>query len=295
MSFAGSIVAMTTPWNDDLSNIDYGAVKDLVEWHIASGTDGIVPAGSTGESATLSHQEQGELIAKTVEFAAGRLKILAGAGSNRTDEAVSLAKAAKAAGADGILVITPYYNRPTPEGQYRHFGAIAEQCDLPMVIYNVPSRTGTNMLPDTIIRIARSFPTIKGIKEASGIIDQAGQIIDQLGDSFEVISGDDSLTVPMMSIGGRGVISVIANVAPAEVKAMTAAALAGDFAKAREWHYKLLPLMKACFIETNPGPVKTALSMLGRIRANLRLPLVEPQPECRQAITDAMRKAGLVQ
>ena len=293
MNFAGSYVALVTPWNKDLSNVDFGAFKELVEWHVAAGTDGLVPAGTTGESATLSHKEHEELITRTVEAAAGRVKVVAGAGSNRTDEAISLARHAKAAGADGILVITPYYNRPTPEGLYQHFGAIADVCDLPMVMYNVPSRTGTNLLPATVARIARAHPTIKAIKEASGVLDQSSQIIETLGDAFDVISGDDSLTLPMMALGGKGVISVVANIAPAEVKAMTAAALAGDFAMAREWHYKLMPLVKACFVETNPAPVKMALSMLGKINARLRLPLVEPQPESRQAISDAMRKAGI--
>ncbi len=294
MIFRGSYVALVTPWTKDLSGIDYAALKDLIDWHIASGTDGIVPAGTTGESATLTHKEHGELIRQTVKLAAGKVKVVAGAGSNSTNESVSLAKHAKEVGADGILVITPYYNRPTPEGLYRHFGAVAESCDLPMMMYNVPSRTGTNMLPDTVVRLAQSYPSITNIKEASGSLDQAGQIIARLGDSFGVVSGDDSLTIPMMAIGGVGVVSVAANVAPAEVKHMVAAALAGDFAKARELHYRLLPLMKACFIETNPAPAKTALQMLGKIDGRMRLPMVEPKPESRQCIREALAKVGLV-
>ena len=294
MSFSGSYVALVTPWNKDLSDIDFGALKELVEWQIASGTDGIVPAGTTGESSTLSHKEQERLITETVKAVAGRCKVVAGAGSNRTDESLSLARHAKDAGADGILVITPYYNRPTPEGLYRHFGTVAENCDLPMMMYNVPTRTGTNMLPDTVVKIAKAFPSIVAIKEASGSVDQTSQIIAALGNKFEVVSGDDSLTLPLVSVGGKGVVSVVANLAPAEVKKMTIAALAGDFATARDWHYKLMPLMKACFVETNPAPTKAGLEMMGKISSRMRLPMVDPKPESKQIIMDALRKVGLV-
>lgn len=294
MSFSGSYVALVTPWTKDLSDIDFGALKELIEWQIASGTDGIVPAGTTGESATLSHKEQERLIAETVKICAGRCRVLAGAGSNRTDESISLAKHAKDSGADGILVITPYYNRPTPEGLYRHFGAVAESCDLPMMMYNVPSRTGTNMLPDTVTRIAKAYPSILAVKEASGSLDQASQIVHSAPPAFEVISGDDSLTLPLVAVGGKGVVSVAANVAPAEVKQMTAAALAGDFAKARELHYTLLPLMKACFVETNPAPAKTALEMMGKISSRMRLPMVEPKPESKQVVMAALKQLGIL-
>lgn len=292
MYFQGSYVALITPWNKDLSGIDFGALKALIDWHVASGTDGILPAGTTGESATLTHSEQRELVAKTVEYVAGRCKVLAGAGSNSTSEAISLAKSAKSAGADSILVITPYYNRPTPEGLFRHYSSVAEACELPLMIYNVPSRTGTNILADTVSRIRKACPTVMGIKEASGSVDQTSQLLAQ--SDIEVMSGDDSLAVPMMAVGATGVVSVIANIAPAEVKAMMVAALAGDFAKAREWHYRLFPIMKACFIETNPGPVKFGLSKLGRCSAEMRLPMVTPKPENQEAILAAMRKVGLV-
>lgn len=288
MHFAGSYAALVTPWNKNLSDIDFGALRELLDWHAASGTAGIVPAGTTGESATLTHKEQEKLISEAVRLAAGRMKVVAGAGSNRTDEALSLAKHAKAVGADGILVITPYYNRPTPEGLFRHFGAIAENCDLPMMMYNVPSRTGTNMLPDTVARIAKAYPHVVSLKEASGSVDQTCQIVADLGDAFEVVSGDDSLTVPLMAVGARGVVSVVANIVPAEMKKMVDAALA------RDWHYRLFPLMKACFVETNPAPVKTALEMMGRIDARMRLPMVEPKPESKRAVMDALRKAGVV-
>ena len=293
MRFSGSYVALVTPWTKDLSNIDYGAVKELVEWHIASGTDGIVPAGTTGESPTLSHKEQGELIGQMVKMVAGRCKVVAGAGSNSTAESISLATHAKDAGADGIMVITPYYNRPTPEGLYRHFAAVAEKCGLPTMIYNVPSRTGTNMLPETVARVNRDFPNIRAIKEASGSVDQASQIVSLT--KMDVMSGDDSLALPLMSVGGTGVVSVIANIAPAETKKMIAAALAGDFVKAREWHHKLLPIMKACFVETNPGPVKAALRLMGKGDGRMRLPMAEPKPENEKILLEAMRKVGLVQ
>lgn len=294
MRFEGSYVALVTPWTRDLSSIDYEALKDLIEWQVTSGTDGILPAGTTGESPTLTHDEQVQLIEKTVEFVGGRCKVLAGAGSNNTTESLFFANAAKTAGADAILVITPYYNRPTPEGLYRHFAAVAEGCgDMPIMVYNVPGRTGTNMSPQTIARVNRDYPQICSVKEASGSVDQAGQIISLT--KMDVMSGDDSLTVPIMSIGGTGIVSVIANIVPAETKAMTAAAAAGDFAKARELHHKLLPLMKACFIETNPGPVKAALQRMGRCSGAMRLPMVSPTAESVKTIKEAMRKVGIAQ
>ncbi len=293
MSFTGSYVALVTPWNKDLSGIDYGALRDIIEWHIESGTDGIVPAGTTGESATMTHEEHDSVIQKTVEFVNGRCKVLAGAGSNSTAEAISLAKRAKAAGADSLLVITPYYNRPTPEGLYRHFGAVAENCDLPMMIYNVPSRTGTNILPETVLRINRDFPSVSGVKEASGNVDQSSLIVGGCGGRMEVMSGDDSLTLPIMAVGGTGVVSVIANIAPKETKALVSAALSGDYAKAREWHHRLMPIMKACFVETNPAPVKAALEMMGRLNGRMRLPMAEVTPHSADIIRDALGKAAV--
>lgn len=292
MHFSGSYVALVTPWNKDLSGIDFGALKELIEWHIASGTNGMVPAGTTGESATLTHSEHHELIAKTVEFVAGRCTVLAGADSNSTAESISLAKHAEKAGADAILVITPYYNRPTQEGLYRHFGTVAEACSLPMVVYNVPARTGTNILPETIVRISTAYPAVSAVKEASGFMDQASQVIAR--STMEVLSGDDSLTLPIMAIGGKGGVSVVANLAPAEMAQMCAAALSGDYLKAREMHYRLLPLMKACFIETNPAPVKTALAMLGKAPGGMRLPMVALKHESRVALEEALRMSGLI-
>ncbi len=292
MEFSGSYVAIVTPWNKDLSSIDYGAYKELIEWQIASGTDGILPAGTTGESPTLSHAEHNELIAKTVEFVNKRCKVMAGAGSNSTAETLSLSKHAKQDGADSILVITPYYNRPTQQGLYRHFAAVAEQVDLPTMIYNIPSRTGVNMLPETVARVRRDFPQVRGIKESTGNVDQSSQLL-ALAD-MDIMSGDDSLALPIMSVGGTGVVSVIANIAPAETKQMITYAQNNDFAKAREMHMRLLPIMKACFIETNPGPVKAALRLMGKGTGSLRLPMVEPMPETEKALVEAMRKVGLV-
>ncbi|MCD7896744.1 MAG: 4-hydroxy-tetrahydrodipicolinate synthase [Planctomycetaceae bacterium] len=292
MQFSGSYVALVTPWTKDLSGIDFAALKDLIDWHVESGTDGILPAGTTGESATLTHAEHRELVTKTVEYVAGRCKVLAGAGSNSTREVIDLAKHAKSAGADAALVITPYYNRPTPEGLYQHFKAVAEACDLPVMIYNVPSRTGTNILPDTVVRINKDCPTVCSIKEASGVVDQSSQIIN--ASPVQVMSGDDALALPIMAVGGTGVVSVIANVAPAETKKFMDAALSGDYAAAREWHHKLLPLMKACFVEVNPAPAKAALEIMGRLSGRMRLPMVDIKPESRKVVEAALRKVGLV-
>ncbi|MDR1519782.1 MAG: 4-hydroxy-tetrahydrodipicolinate synthase [Planctomycetota bacterium] len=293
MDFSGCFTALATPWTRDLSAVDYGALRELIDWQIESGVNGLVAAGTTGESATMTHSEQEELIARIVGMAAGRRPVLAGAGSNNTAESTTLARAARAAGADALLVITPYYNRPTQEGLYRHFATLAQISDLPIMIYNVPARTGVNILPETIARIHRSFPHVNAVKEASGNVDQTSQII-QSAPGIRVLSGDDSLTLPVMALGGSGVVSVIANLAPGETSRMAAAALAGDFAKAREWHQKLFPLMKACFLETNPGPVKTGLKLLGRAGSSLRPPMVEPSRETAEAMSAALRKIGIM-
>ena len=290
--FSGSYVAIVTPWNNDATAIDFGALKELIEFHAAAGTDGIVIPGTTGESATLTHPEQNELVRRVVEMVAGRMKVVAGAGSNSTAEAVLLAKAGKAAGADGLMVITPYYNRPTPEGLVRHFRAVGEATDLPIMAYNVPSRTGTNMLPPTVARIRKEVPTVVSLKEASGSVDQSSQIL-EISD-IEIISGDDSLALPLMAVGAKGVVSVAANVMPTEIKKMVSAAQAGDYKTAREWHYKLLPLMRAVFFETNPGPAKAALRMMGRGNGVLRLPLCEMLPENESKLREVLKGYGLV-
>jgi 4-hydroxy-tetrahydrodipicolinate synthase len=284
--------ALATPWTEDRSRIDYEALEDLVNWQIESGTDGLIAAGTTGESATMTHSEQEELIARMVGIAAGRRPVLAGAGSNNTIESTTLARVATSAGADALLVITPYYNRPTQEGIYRHFAAIAEASPLPIMIYNVPSRTGVNILPETIGKIHRNFPQASLVKEASGNILQVDVLLRQFP-GIKVFSGDDSLTLPILAMGGVGAVSVIANLVPRENSLMVAAALAGDFAEARKWHRRLAPLMRACFLETNPGPVKAALRMMGKCSGGLRLPMIEPGPECEEAVRAALREIGL--
>ena len=266
-------------------------MKELVEFHIKNGTSGIVPCGTTGESATLSFDEHERVIGEVVNFAAGRIPILAGAGSNNTMEALTLTKHAKKVGAAGVLLITPYYNKPTPEGLLRHYKLIAESVDIPIVVYNVPSRTGISILPETVAKLAQ-IKNIVGIKEASGSIDQVTQIL-QLCD-ITVLSGDDSLTLPIMSVGGKGVISVVANVVPADTAALTRYCLEGNFEAAKKCHYKLFPLCKVMFIETNPIPVKTAMKLLGRINGELRLPLCEMTKEHEGQLAGILKNYGLV-
>ena len=291
-SFSGSYAAIVTPWTADGSKIDYDAFSRLIEWHIESGTDGIVPAGTTGESATLTHDEHDELVARTVQLVKKRCKVVAGAGSNATAETVKLVKRAAAAGADGALVITPYYNRPTPEGLYRHFLEAAAAADLPIMMYNVPSRTGTDMQVDAIARIRRACPRIVSVKEASGSADRTGRILAEC--DIEVMSGDDSLTLPLMALGALGVVSVAANVAPAGIKAMVKAAAAGDFAAARAEHYAWLPLMRDLFIETNPIPAKTALAWMGRINPAVRPPLCPMTPPHEDALRATLARLHLL-
>lgn len=289
--FSGSNVALITPFTEDGSRIDYDLLGELIEWHIASGTDGIMPAGCTGEAATLSHEEQKQLIRFCVEKVAGRRKVIPGTGSNNTPEALTLTRFAKEVGADGGLVITPYYNKPTPEGQFRHYKLLAET-GLPIMIYNVPGRTGVKMLPETIARLANEVPNVVSIKEACGSLDQISSILELC--KIEVLSGDDSLTLPMMSVGAQGVVSVVANLVPERVKALCDAARAGDYAKARTIHYELLPLCKAMFIETNPICIKTALSLTGKIKFSIRMPLCEMMADTRAQLEATLRRTGLI-
>jgi 4-hydroxy-tetrahydrodipicolinate synthase len=270
----GSIVALVTPFKANF-DIDYEAVGRLIEWHIDQGADGIVPCGCTGEAATLSHEEQIGVIRYTVERVAGRVPVIAGAGSNSTREAVSLTLHAKEAGADAALSITPYYNKPTPAGQIAHYEAIADEAGFPIILYNVPGRTGTKMLPETIAALAR-HPHIAAIKEACGSVDQVSEILTLC--DLTVVSGDDSNTLPMMAVGATGVISVAANVAPAKVSALCKAAEEGRYDDARALHYELMPLFKALFAETNPMPAKAALAKMGLIENVLRLPLTPMLP-----------------
>lgn len=266
--FKGSIVALVTPFSS--GKVDEAKLRELVEYHIKGGTDAISPCGTTGESPTLTHEEHKKVIQIVIEQANKRVPVIAGTGSNATDEAVDLTRFAKRAGADASLQVCPYYNKPTPEGQYRHFEKIAKEADIPIILYNIPGRTGINMTPETIARLSK-IETIVAVKEAAGSLDQVSQIISLC--DITVLSGDDSLTLPMMSVGAKGVISVAANIVPKDVVAMTHHALKGAYDKARELHYKLLPLCKVLFIETNPIPVKTAMEALGMIKGELRLPL----------------------
>jgi 4-hydroxy-tetrahydrodipicolinate synthase len=267
--FAGVTVALVTPFKS--GNVDFEALGRLVDWHVEQGTDCLAPVGTTGESPTLDHEEHERVIAAVVERARGRIKVMAGTGSNSTREALRLTKFAQRAGANAALMVGPYYNKPTQEGYYRHFAAVAEAVDLPIVLYNIPGRTGSNILPETIARLAK-LPTIVAIKEATGSMDQASSIA-ALCD-LTLLSGDDSLTLPLMSIGGRGVVSVVGNIVPRDMKAMVAAFDAGNLAEARRWHYKLFPLCRDMLgAATNPIPIKTAMKMLGRDSGELRLPL----------------------
>ncbi|MBA5870683.1 MAG: 4-hydroxy-tetrahydrodipicolinate synthase [Nitrospira sp. CR2.1] len=289
--FTGSLVAIVTPFRN--GKLDERALGDLIEWQISSGTHGIVPCGTTGESATLTHAEHDRVVAFTVEVVKRRVPVVAGTGSNSTDEAIALTKHAKAAGVDGALLITPYYNKPTQEGLYLHYKAIAEAVDLPLVVYNIPGRTGVNMLPSTIARLT-VCPTVVAVKEGSGNVQQASEIIQLCGERLTVLAGDDALTLPMMAVGGKGVITVTANLLPAKMAQLVNAFRAGRVDEARALHYQLYPLFTALFYETNPIPVKEALHMMGKIDPELRLPLCPMGSENREKLLQVMKAAGLV-
>lgn len=289
--FTGSLVAIVTPFRN--GRLDERALGDLIEFQIANGTDGIVPCGTTGESATLSHEEHERVVSLTVEVVKRRVPVIAGTGSNSTDEAIAFTKHAKAVGADGALLITPYYNKPTQEGLFQHYKAIAEAVDLPLVLYNIPGRTCVNMAPATVARLT-AFPTIVATKEGSGSLQQVSDIIHQCGDRITVLSGDDGLTLPMIAVGAKGVITVTANVAPADMAGMVDAALAGQLDSARSLHYKLSPLFNALFYETNPIPVKAALAMMGKIDGELRLPLSPLSSENREKLSHVLKDYGLI-
>jgi 4-hydroxy-tetrahydrodipicolinate synthase len=263
-------VAIVTPFRNGA--VDFEELNRLVDWHVEQGTDALVPTGTTGESPTLDHDEHDRVTAAVCERAAGRIKVVAGTGSNSTAEAIHLTKFAKKVGADASLQVGPYYNKPTQEGYVRHFAAIADAVDLPQILYNIPGRTGSNILPETVIRIAEEIPLVVGIKEASGSLDQVSQIAG--GCALTVLSGDDSLTLPIMSVGGEGVVSVVGNVVPRDMKAMVDAYRAGRSAEALRWHRKLFELGRNLLgVATNPIPVKAALKLLGRGTGELRLPL----------------------
>jgi len=272
--FTGCYTALVTPFTKN-GAVDEACFKDLVEAQIAGGVDGLVPCGTTGESPTLSHEEHNHVIELVVKFAAGRCKIIAGTGSNSTDEAIQMTSHAKKVGADASLQVAPYYNKPTQAGLYAHFRTIAEACDIPLVLYNVPGRCGVDIANDTMARLRRDLPKhIVGLKEATGNVDRVSQMRALVDRDFCILSGDDSLTLSMMAIGAQGVISVASNVMPREVTDLTHAALKGDYERAGRIHAKLFPLFKDLFIETNPIPVKAALALMGQIEEAYRLPLL---------------------
>ena len=290
--FTGSMVAIVTPFKN--GQLDESALKTLIDFQINEGTSVIVPCGTTGESATLSHEEHERVIALTVQITAGRAKVLAGAGSNNTTEAVRLHQSCKKAGADGALHITPYYNKPPQEGLFQHFLAVAKSCDLPVVLYNVPGRTSLNMTPDTVMRLA-ALDTVIGIKEASGNLEQASEIIARAPKSFSLYSGEDALTYPLYALGARGVISVTANVTPGDLAAQYTAIKKNDHTTALAIHNRLFNLHRAMFWETNPIPVKTALALMGLIQEEFRLPLVAMTPSLREKLKSLLQSMGILQ
>ncbi len=289
--FHGSLVAIVTPFKK--GKLDEKALGDLIDWQIAQGTHGIVPCGTTGESATLTHEEHERVVAFTVEAAKKRVPVIAGSGSNSTEEAIALTRHAKKAGADGALLITPYYNKPTQEGLYRHYKAVAEAVDLPIVLYNIPGRTSVNMLPATVARLS-SIKHIVAIKEGSGSLQQVSDIVQACGERLTVLSGDDALTLPMMALGAKGVITVTANIVPKDMAKMVEAFTAGKLAEARKLHYKMSPLFTALFYETNPIPVKEAMGMMGKCSAELRLPLCPMAADTRDKLSRALKDYGLI-
>ena len=287
----GAIVAIVTPFRN--GKVDEEALRRLIEEQIMAGTDGIAPCGTTGESTTLSHEEHDRVIEITVDAVKKRVPVIAGTGSNSTAEALRLTKHAWEAGADAALIVCPYYNRPTQEGLYLHYRAIAEEVPVPIIVYNIPGRTGTNMLPETLARLAK-IPNIIGVKEASGSIKQMSDVIQLCGADFDVLSGDDIFTLPLLALGGKGVISVISNVVPGDMAGMVDAFAAGDLEKARQLHYRMSPLIDALFIETNPIPVKAALAMMGKIAYELRLPLCRMAEKNEAALKKVMQDYGLI-
>ncbi len=288
----GCGTALITPF---LANgkVDEKALASLVNWQIQEGIHFLVPCGTTGESPTLQHEEHLAVVDITVKTAAGRVPVIAGAGGNDTLKIIALIAELKSLGVDGILSVSPYYNKPTQEGIYQHFRAIAESTDLPIIVYNVPGRTGSNILPDTLLRLAE-IPNIAGVKEASGDISQIGEICTKAPARFRILSGDDSLTLPVIALGGHGIISVASNEAPAMMSRFTAACLEGRWDEARNWNRKLYPLMKINFVETSPIPVKAALAMMGKIEEVYRLPLVRISEGARAKVASVLSNLGLV-
>ena len=290
--FEGSFVALVTPFKDDES-LDEAKLKELIEFQIDGGTHGIVPCGTTGESPALSDEEHDRVVGLTVETVNGRVPIIAGAGSNSTTRTLRATKHAKAAGADAALIVTPYYNKPNQQGLYAHYMKIAESVDIPIIIYNVPGRCGTDILSETVARLAE-HPNIVGLKEATGDLKRSSELVSMCPDDFVVLSGDDINTLPILSVGGKGVISVVANVAPADIAATCNAFKAGDIEVARKLHYKTMPLAVDLFIETNPIPAKTALMLMGKLNGKLRLPLAPLTNANLEKLRQTLKDTGLI-
>jgi len=289
--FEGILTALVTPFRD--GEIDEQALRAMVARQIDAGVTGLVPCGSTGESATLSHVEHRRVVEIVVESAAGQVQVVAGTGSNSTQEAIELTQHARQAGADGALLLSPYYNKPTQEGIYQHFAAIARETSFPLVLYNIPGRTASNILPDTIGRLAE-LEHVVGVKEACGDLDQVAHVVACCPPDFDVLSGDDALTLPMLSLGGKGCISVTSNVAPREMCALASAYRAGQTTRAREVHYDLLRLFDALFCETNPIPVKAALALMGEIDDEIRLPLTPISEPARERLQVVLKDLGIL-
>jgi len=290
--FKGSIVAIVTPFKN--SKVDEARLRDLIEFHIKSKTSGIVPCGTTGESATLSFEEHDSVIEVVIDQTKKRVPVIAGTGSNSTEEAIMLTRHAAKAGSDASLQVSPYYNRPTQRGLLEHFKAVANAVSIPIILYNIASRTGVNIEPETIAKLARDCKNIIGIKEASGSLDQMSRIKQLCPEDFDLISGDDSLTLPVLSIGGKGVISVVANIVPKDVAQLVIEFEKGNVRGAQEIHLKLLPLIKAMFLETNPIPVKTAMGLLGMCEPDLRLPMCSMSQENLEKLKKALKDYGLL-
>ena len=288
--FTGSMVALVTPFKN--GRVDWPSLEALVDFHIQSGTTGIVPCGTTGESATLSHLEHDEVIRTVIKASNKRVPVIAGTGSNSTDEAVRLTREAEKSGADGALLISPYYNRPTQEGIYQHYRKVASEVGIPIIIYNIPGRTGSKIEPETLARLSE-IENIAGVKEATGSVDQAIDVIRLCGDRLAVYSGEDSLIFSLMALGGKGVISTCANVAPKETAQLAEACLTGNWEKGREIQFKLMQLIRALFIETNPIPAKTALFLMGKCSGELRLPLTPMAEGNLKKLSQAMSDFGL--
>ncbi|HYS17474.1 MAG TPA: 4-hydroxy-tetrahydrodipicolinate synthase [Candidatus Binatia bacterium] len=291
-TFQGSFVALVTPFRN--GSVDEVKLRELVEFQITHGTDGLIPCGTTGESPTLNHDEHHRVVEIVIEAARGRIRVIAGTGSNSTAEAIDMTKHAERAGAAGALVVNPYYNKPTQEGLYRHFRAVAESVAIPVVLYNIQSRTAINVETDTLARLARDVKNIVGVKEASGSLDQMSQVIAACGPDFSVLSGDDNITLPLLAIGGSGVVSVTANIVPRETAELVHAALDGDWKRARDLHYRLFPLARAAFLETNPIPIKEAMAMAGMLEPEFRLPMCRMSDANREKLRAVLQPYGLI-